>query len=122
MKIEGFITVKKEAAKIIAQNPEKFLGKDCAVLEFDKFGGALILCPENNELAMVDSEDVFTSFKCVMLNGVVIPAELNMLERVNYYESCIKRKGGYNNILANMVIKASLIKGKFYDSFLWQKQ
>ena len=40
----------------------------------------------------------------------------------NYVAKAQQRKGGYNHLLRNMVIEASLMKSKFYDSFLWQKQ
>jgi hypothetical protein len=33
-----------------------------------------------------------------------------------------QRKGGYNGLVRNMVIEASLMKGKFHDSFLWAMQ
>lgn len=45
---------------------------------------------------------------------------MNLLEKMEFATSRMLRKGGYNNIVASVVICASLTKGEFTDSFLFQ--
>lgn len=58
--------------------------------------------------------------KCGYVNGVVTPPDLDTMNEMFYVTKATSRKGGYNDILSRMVIAASLMKGKFNDSFLWQ--
>jgi hypothetical protein len=71
---------------------------------------------------MFDKIDVYRSFKCGYSNGIVTPPNLEMLEQMMYVAKAQQRKGGYNGLIRNMVIEASLMKGKFHDSFLWAMQ
>ncbi len=71
---------------------------------------------------MFDKEDIYTSFKCGYTNGIVTPPDLSMIDEMMYLAKVQQRKGGYNQILCNIVIQASLMKGKFNDSLLWAKQ
>lgn len=105
-----------------AINPDEFLGKTCAVMEFGFDDCILALNPEGTALAMFDKEDVHKKFKCNYINGIVIPPDLEFIEQMIYINKIQQRKGGYNNLIRNMVIEASLLKGKFYDHFLMTKK
>lgn len=122
--IVGFVTIKKNATTCKgAKNPNEFIGKDCAVMEFGVDDSVLVLNPQSTALAMFDKEDVYRSFKCSgLVGGVVCPPNLNEIDKLTYMSKALSRKGGYNNLVMNMVIQASLMKGEFTDNFLWQLQ
>lgn len=123
MDIVGFVDIKKDATTCKgAKNPDEFIGKTCRVMEFDRDGGALVLNPQGTALAMFDKQDIYRRFKCGYANGVVTPPDLDMMEQMMYVTKAQTRKGGYNNILCQMVIQASLMKGEFHDYLLWTKQ
>lgn len=121
--IVGFANINKNATTCKgAKNPSEFIGEICPVMEFGFDGCVLVLNPKCNAMAMFDKEDIKTSFKCGYSNGVVTPPDLDTIEKMLYVVKAQGRKGGYNNLLSNMVIQASLMKGKFSDSFLWAMQ
>jgi hypothetical protein len=91
-------------------------------MEFDSDGGVICLNPQGTALAMFDKQDVYRSFKCGYSNGIVTPPNLGMFEQIIYVSKAKKRKGGYNWLVRNMVIEASLMKNNFHDSFLWAMQ
>ena len=123
MELVGYCTIKKDATtgKGI-QNPEKFLGKDCRVMEFDQWGGVLVMSSDATALGMFDKEDVIRSFKCGVFGEYLTPPDIGMPEQMVYVSRLLSRKGGYNPILKGMVIAGSLMKGKFTDDFLFQKE
>jgi hypothetical protein len=121
--IVGFVHIKEKATTCKgAKNPNEFIGQTCAVLEFGWDGCMLVLNPQSTALAMFDKEDAHRSFKCGYSNGVVTPPDLDMISQMMYVTKAQQRKGGYNFLLRNMVIQASLMKGEFHDSFLWALQ
>jgi hypothetical protein len=121
--IVGFAHINRNATTCKgAKNPSEFIGQTCAVMEFGVDGCVLVLNPQSTALAMFDKEDVSRSFKCGYSNGVVTPPDLDMLNQMMYVTKAQMRKGGYNSLLCNMVIEASLMKGVFTDSFLWALQ
>lgn len=121
--IVGFAHIKKDATTCKgAENPNEFLGQTCAVMEFGVDDCVLVLNPKSTALAMFDKEDVSASFKCGYSNGIVTPPDLNMIEQMMYVTKAQTRKGGYNYIVREMVIAASLHKNKFNDGFIWQLQ
>jgi len=121
--IVGFVHINKNATTCKgAKNPNEFIGQTCAVMEFDGDGGVLCLNPQGTALAMFDKEDVYRSFKCGYSNGIVTPPNLEMLEQMMYVAKAQQRKGGYNWLVRNMVIEASLMKNNFHDNFLWAMQ
>jgi hypothetical protein len=121
--IVGFVHINKNATTCSgALNPNEFIGQTCAVMEFGVDDCVLVLNPEGTALASFDKEDVQRSFKCGYSGGIVTPPDLDMLNQMLYVTKAQQRKGGYNNLVRNMVIAASLSKGEFSDSFLWQKQ
>lgn len=121
--IVGFVHINKNATSCKgAANPNEFIGKTCAVVEFGVDGCVLVLNPQGTALADFSKEDVDKSFKCGYFNGVVTPPDLDLINQMLYVTKAQQRKGGYNRLLCNMVIQASLMKGKFYDNFLWAIQ
>lgn len=124
MELQGFCTIKKDAKSGSGtENLEWFLGKDCAVMEFSEHDGSVLVMDwDGRGLAMFDKEDVQRKFECRMSGDVIYPPKLNLTEQMTYFSKVINRKGGYNKLLKNMVIQASLLKGEFYDDFLFQKQ
>ncbi len=123
MDIVGFARIKKDATTCRgAKHPEDFIGKDLRVMEFAQDGGVLVLNPQADAFAMFDKEDILTSFKCGVAGYIITPPDLYTLDQMVYATKCTSRKGGYSPLLANMVISASLHKGTFTDSFLWQNQ
>jgi hypothetical protein len=121
--IVGFVHINKNATTCKgAKNPNEFIGQTCAVMEFDSDGGVICLNPQGTALAMFDKQDVYRSFKCGYSNGIVTPPNLGMFEQIIYVSKAKKRKGGYNWLVRNMVIEASLMKNNFHDSFLWAMQ
>lgn len=123
MEIVGYAQVRSDAKTCKgAKNPLEFLGKVCSVMEFGVDGCFLVLSPSGTALAMFDKEDIEKKFKCTMSGGTICPPNLSSLEILSYVAKCRDRKGGYNRILRDMVITASLSKGEFHDNFLWQLQ
>ena len=121
--IVGFVHINKNATTCKgAENPSEFIEQTCAVIEFGLDDCVWVLNPQSTALAMFDKEDVYRSFKCGYSNGIVTPPNLEMLEQMMYVAKAQQRKGGYNGLVRNMVIEASLMKGKFHDSFLWAMQ
>lgn len=120
--IEGFALINKNANTKFAKTPSDFLGKTCRVIEFDKRGGVLVVNDKGTELAMFDKEDIKSSFKCDYMAGVIIPPNKNEVEKAMYVLQAKNRKGGYPPTVMEMVVVASILKGEFYDSFLWAKQ
>ena len=121
--IVGFVHIKKDATTCKgAEFPAEFYGQNCAVMEFGFDDCVLVLNPQGTALAMFDKEDVRSSFKCGYSNGVVTPPGLNMMEQMMYVAKAQTRKGGYNNIVREMVIASSLHKNQFNDGFIWQMQ
>ena len=121
--IVGFARIKKEAPSCTGEkNPSEFTGQNCAVMEFGIDDCVLVLNPKSTALAMIDKEDVVASFKCGYINGVVTPPNLNIIEQMDYVIKAQMRKGGYNHIIREMVIAASLHKKQFNDRFIWELQ
>lgn len=83
--------------------------------------GFLVLNSTGSALAMVEKSDVDMYFLCNVYCGVVCPPNMNLFEKMAFAQSRMVRKGGYNNIVASVVIAASLTKGEFTDSFLFQE-
>lgn len=118
--IVGFAHIKMAATSCKgALNPNEFLGQTCAVMEFGEDDCVLVLNPKSTALAMFDKEDVSASFECGYIDGIVTPPGLNMIEQMMYVTKAQTRKGGYNYIVREMVIAASLHKNQFNDAFIW---
>ena len=123
MEVVGYADIKKDATTGTSAIPiSKFIDGPCRVMEFAEDGGVLVIDREAQGLAMFDKEDVYRKFKCGFCGEVVTPPNLSLTDKIIYAGKCMTRKGGYNNLLKQMVIQASLMKGEFYDHFLWAKQ
>lgn len=120
--IAGYCTIKKDATTGTAQNLDKFLGKDVRVMEFARDGGVLVVSSDATEMAMFDKQDVYRKFECSVSGDVICPPNMDVMKQMIYTSKVMMRKGGYNQLLKGMVIQASLMKGKFTDDFLFQKE
>ena len=122
MEVAGYATIKKDA---VGQSPlpmSEFQGQDVRVFEFAVDGGALVINRAGTGIAMFDKEHIYRKFECGVVGNVLTPPGLNMVEQTMYVGKVLSRKGGYNELLRNMVIQASLMKGKFNDQFLFAVQ
>lgn len=122
MEIIGYCTIKNDAKTGRGENLESFIGKNCRVIEFAKDGGVLVVNNEATGLAMFDKEDVYRKFECTLFGDVICPPNMDLLQQTFYSIKIQHRKGGYNKLLRNMIIEASLMKGKLNDDFLFQKE
>lgn len=123
MDVVGYADIKKDATTGTSAIPIiKFIDGPCRVMEFAEDGGVLVLDREASGLGIFDKCDIYRSFKCGVCGDVITPPGLSMIEQMEYVARCVSRKGGYNNLLKQMVIQASLMEGKFIDHFLWAKQ
>ena len=140
--IKGYCILNKDADLNFAMNDESgnifdsrseeekkenlkdiWLSKPLRCLEInEKTNSILALSSDATKMGMFDMKNVASYFHCDVLNGVVLPPDLDFLAQGAYYFQVQQRKGGYGRIVANMVIAASLHKGEFQDSFLWEKQ
>lgn len=121
MDLQGFAMVKDSANfQNVMGDKKGWLGNPIMALELnDRTNSALLLNGVN--MGMFDYGDLLSSFKCDKVGDVLVPIGLSEIDKMLYQGLVIGRNGGYNNIVRNMVIMASLHKGKFSDSLLWQK-
>lgn len=121
---QGYAQIAKNATSGIGAIDPKLFTEDmyCRVIEFVNDGAVLVIDREANGLMVFEKEDIVSSFKCSVVNGVIIPPDLSFMQATLYMHKCLNRKGGYNKTLSAMVVMASLRKGKFNDDFLWSKQ
>lgn len=122
MEVMGYCTINKNATTGMGIYLETFIGKDCRVMEFANDGGVLVVNSQASAMATFEKQDVYRKFECSVWGDVICPPKLNFVERMMYMAKVTTRKGGYNLLLKNMVIQASLMKGKFNDDFLFQKE
>ena len=123
--IVGYCTIKKDAKTCRgAKKPEDFIGQTLRVFEFNPEGDVLVLNSKANAFAMFDAIDVHRKFECVELNDIVMPKTMknDFMKQTIYVTKVMQRNGGYNNLLKQMVIQASLMKGEFSDNLLFAKQ
>lgn len=121
MDVVGYATLRPDAEGEGAADMSLFRGKTCRVMEFGK-DCVLVLDAGATCLASFDTKHVQSSFRCSCVQEVVCPPGLNVIEQMHYVHRCMERKGGYNRTLRSMVVAASLARGKFTDSFLWERQ
>ncbi len=123
MDVVGYALIKSDATSITSPiGIEHWINCPVRVLEFSFDGSILALNSKADSLAMIDVKDIKSSFECKVVNNLYIVApNLSFIEESLYVGNCLQRKGGYNTIVRDMVVAASLHSGKFNDSFLWQK-
>lgn len=131
--IVGFCIIRPNSTSgISADDIKNFERKPIRVMEFGMDGCVMVLNNEGTAIATFNKEDIISKFECTTSTAcgtlVICPPNkekqdsLLNLEKIAYVQKCLTRKGGYNQLLSNMVIAASLHKGQFNDSFLWQNQ
>lgn len=124
----GFAMIKKDAKTYAGSKLPLSVFTDfpVRVMEFADDGGAMVVNAEGNAAAMFDKEDIVKSFRCGFTPGigatVLTPPNMDMLGKMAYSMKVTSRKGGYNNLLLNMVILASIHKGELDDRMLFSKQ
>jgi hypothetical protein len=116
--IVGFCTLVKSPSNKFVDNVAKFSGF-LRVLERNPEGDVLVLAKDGSELGMFKKTDLLSYFGCSFLNNVVCPPELGFLEATSFAVTRLQRKGGYNDLVRDMVIAYSLMKGSFDDDFLF---
>ena len=82
----------------------------------------MLIDSKSTGLATFDACDVNRKFECKVIGDILTPPEMNTIEQMVYITKVQTRKGGYNNLLKQMVIQASLMKGKFTDNILFAMQ
>ena len=123
MEIVGYAEIKKNATSgTSAVSLELFKGNVVRVFEFASDGGVLVVDAKATGLATFDACDVVRKFECSEVGEYLTPPGLHFLEQHMYVARLMNRKGGWNSLLRQMLIGSSLHKGKFNDSFLFQKQ
>ncbi len=123
MDIVGYALIKKDAKTGVSAIPiEKFTTQAVRVMEFGHDGCVMVVDPQATGIAIFDKEDVVKSFRCTVLGHFICPPDLNVVDQMIYTAKAGSRKGGYNELVAQLVIGASIHKGEFNDSLLWQKQ
>ena len=122
MEVVGYATIKKDAVVPSTLPMSEFQGQDVRVMEFDREGGALVVNAKATGIAHFDKEHIYRKFECGVQGDVLTPPGLNLVEQMMYVGKVMTRKGGYNGILRQMVVQASLMKGKFNDQFLFAVQ
>ena len=120
--IKGYALIKIDSKTGCSAAPmSDFEGRVLRVLEFGVDGCVLVINAKATAIATFDKCDIKTSFKCAEYCGVICPEGLTMVEILKYAAMRLNRKGGYGNIVKQMVIAASLNKGELTDNFLFQK-
>jgi hypothetical protein len=123
MEVQGYCTINRNATTGRGSELETFIGKDCRVMEFAQDGGVLVMNAQATAIASFDQVDVYRSFACRAVGDVLCPPDMtDPIAQIMYMTKVTTRKGGYNAMLRNMVIQASLMKGKFTDDLLFQTE
>jgi hypothetical protein len=118
----GYCIIKDGAQGTSAVPLSNFYGDRVRVLEFAQEGGVLVINNDATGIAMFDSDVILRKFECTTMGEYIMPPGLNEIQKMEYMTRLMVRKGGWSPILKEMVIQASLFKGKFIDSMLWAKQ
>lgn len=126
MKSIGFCTISPKAKGRGIQDFQmtSFLGKICQIQDLNDDGDILALNETGTALGMFEKHEIINYFlcDCSSMQGVILPPNLEFFDKMQYYNKLTSRKGGYNNIIKQMVIIASLHKGQYTDAFLFQKE
>lgn len=124
MDLAGYALIDRDAKTGVSPAPmSDFCGKSCRVIEFGAHdGGVLVMNDEGTAIGTFDKEDITASFRCSQQGEIVCPPDLDPIGQMMYVAKATGRKGGYNRIVRQLVIAASLHRGEFCDSLLWQKQ
>jgi hypothetical protein len=120
MNLKGYAEIKAgAAAHHMMGNMEDYTVQPVRVLDWARGGGALVVTPDGNAMADFPAEAIARSFRCGERGYILLPPDLSPLDEMIYIGRCSARTGGYDRTLRNMVVLASLAKGRFEDGFLW---
>lgn len=124
MEVVGYADIRKNPTTGVSHLPiSEFTGQPVRVFEFADDGGVVVVNPNGNGLATFDRCDVHRSFRCQLEGDCLLPPDItDFADKYGYVFKVLNRKGGYNGLLRNMIIQASLMKGVFNDKFLFAKQ
>lgn len=120
--VVGYVSTSDTTTVVSAAPNSDFQNKVLRVMEFGVDESPLVINNQSTALAIIENKDVVSKFKCSEFMGIVCPPELDILGKMSYVTRVMSRKGGYAPILKDMVIAASIHKGKFDDSILWLNQ
>lgn len=119
MDTKGYAMIRTGAPGTSVIDLKEFYDHPVRVMEFARDGSVLVVNAEATGLASFEPEDVLQKFECTEVGHVICPPGLDPVGQMMYSGRCLTRKGGYNQLLRNMVVVASLKKGTFTDGFLW---
>lgn len=122
----GYCVIRKNSTTGISTAPiSDFEGKPIRVMEFGVDDCVLVINNEGTVLATFNKEDVAASFKCSIHGEYILPPGIedhNLIAVFTHTEKLANRKGGYNNIIRNMIIATSLHKGEYTVNWLFENQ
>jgi hypothetical protein len=124
MEVAGYCVVKNTADFSMAMPDDKstWADKPLRAVEINEnTGSVLVISPCGTGMAMFDTDSLKSYFHSTEVGDVLVPPNLDLIERMIYHGLVISRNGGYSPILKQMVIMQSLHKGEFDDSVLWAK-
>ena len=119
--VQGYVILKEDCPSFISPGKISSYQPYCRALEINEHG-ALLIANDALSVGTVDAEDIRRSVRLEIFNGVACPPDLDTVAKMAYALKATSRKGGYNDLVRQMIIMASLHKGEFCDSLLWQKQ
>ncbi|MBR1525175.1 MAG: hypothetical protein IJ640_00745 [Prevotella sp.] len=124
MGIKGFCILKNyETVRGYRGNLAELLNTPLVIMDVAvDNSGFLILNKQHTAMADVQMSDVDKYFLCEIVCGVVLPPNLTQEQKAAGVAKRVSRKGGYNHIVKNIVIAASLATGVFNDDFLFELQ
>ena len=114
MELQGYALVKKDANCSYGMGPASiWQGNIVRVVEFnDSSESVLVTSRDGNAMCMFDFKDLKTSFKCQDYFNVLIPVVKGEANKVFEAMKRQQRKGGYDQIVRQMVIQASIHSGE----------
>jgi hypothetical protein len=124
MELQGYCIIKKDANfKNVMGAPVDWLDKPLRAVELnDNTDSAIVLSESGTMVGMFDYKDIRCQFKCNDHGEVLLPPNLDAVEKLLYFTYTMGRNVGYNKIVRTMVIMGSLHSGEFNDKFLWQRK
>lgn len=124
----GYAQIKNDAnvKNCMGDANKNWLGKIVRCLELNNSTkSALVIDASATQMGMFDFDDLELKFECSVHGGVILPPNIGTQFSPEVFIEANKRlnrKGGYSEIIKNMVIVSSLQCGEFNDNFLFQKQ
>lgn len=122
--IKGYVLLKSDANCNFAMGkPSDWQNKVLRAMEINEdTKSVLVINSEATHMGMFKLEECERYFHCEVMNKVILPPNLNFMDKLLEFNKRVQRKGGYNDVIYNMVVMASLHSKEFNDKFLFQKQ